>query len=181
MPGPTLKIDDRKARKLLRDVERVGGDVRPALRQFHSRMRAVTDRTFKRLRRGGTYRGVTWRDWAPQYTRKDGTVVPAWGGVPKVRGRGTVKGRLRPSRTRVNRTSALMQDTNTLRSRAALTMFQLSNTRIRFGTNLRYASKQQAMRPFLFFELPKDRRMFVKILQDYVDEQLKKAQRKSEQ
>lgn len=186
MPGPTLKVDDRKARALMRDVEKVGGDVRPALRRFHAYTRVRTDRTFRRLRRGGTYRGVRWDGFAPQYTRKggrDGTgdtsTVPAEGGIAKVRGRGVVKGRLRPSRTRVDSTSAVMQDTKTLRARAAATMFTLAKTRIVFGTNLKYARRQQDLRRFLFFELPRDRREFMQLLQEYIDEQLDDAQRRS--
>ena len=43
----------------------------------------------------GDFHGENWPQLAPAYTRKDGTVVPVYGGVPKARGRGKVKGRIK--------------------------------------------------------------------------------------
>ena len=43
----------------------------------------------------GDVKGVTWPALAPQYVRRDGTVVPVYGGVPYARGRGTVQGKLK--------------------------------------------------------------------------------------
>ena len=59
---------------------------------------------------GGIVRGQRWEGFKPQYTRNDGTVVPAWGGVAKVRGSGTVQGKKRPSGARVDRSSVLNKD-----------------------------------------------------------------------
>jgi hypothetical protein len=62
-------------------------DLRPVWATFRAYMARVTHDTFDALGKGGgTYRGVTWAPFADQYTRKtDGVVVPAWGGVPRLR------------------------------------------------------------------------------------------------
>lgn len=33
----------------------------------------------------GSFRGNSWPAVKPQYTRKDGTIVPVWGGIPRLR------------------------------------------------------------------------------------------------
>ena len=151
-----LSLEDKELQKLLKvlgdDFDR---DVRPPFREFAQYMRVTTDNTFQKLRHGGTYRGVSWDYFAPQYTRKtDGVTVPAWGGVPKIRGSGTVKGRLRASaNVRVKAGDSIVQDSGTLRARAA-TVLQMSPTVLRLGpkgTPLKYARYQQKARPFLFF------------------------------
>ena len=132
-------------------------DPTPIFRRFAMYMRQRTDNTFSRLRRGGSYRGVHWDEFAPQYTRKtDGVTVPAWGGVPKVRGAGTVKGRMRPSGVRLLAGDSLMQDTGTMRNRAALVMGLTRRSLILGPQGVRYAAAQQARRPFLFFDVPAD-------------------------
>jgi hypothetical protein len=51
--------------------------------------------TRPRVSQSGRWFGNVWPRHADQYTRKtDGVTVPAWGGVPKLHGRGKVKGRL---------------------------------------------------------------------------------------
>jgi hypothetical protein len=138
-------------------------DPRPIFQRFAQYMRVQTDNTFDRLRLGGSYRGVTWTYFIPQYTRKGGhkgtgdkSTVPAWGGIAKVRGKGIVKGRQRPSGVRLRKDDSLMQDTGTMRSRAALVMRQDQRTLILGPQGVRYAAAQQAQRPFLFFNLPTD-------------------------
>ena len=124
---------------------------------------------FARLRNGGTHRGVTWRYFADQYTRKaDGVTVPAWGGVQRLRGRGTVQGRKRPSGARVKQGDAIMQDTNTLRSRA-LASVRITRFRLVMGNNLTYGAAQQAMRPYAFFHLPDDLDMIRRVFTEYFD------------
>lgn len=150
MPA-VISLDDKKLRKLLDKVDEVlGDDVRPIWREFAQYMRTVTDNTFKALRHGGTYRGVQWDYFADQYTRKSGVTVPAWGGVPKVRGRGVVKGRKRASGARVSAGDSIVQDSMVLRGEAALVL-TMSPGRLRMGTNLSYAKHQARWRPFLFF------------------------------
>uniref|UniRef100_A0A6M3LBC5 Tail protein n=1 Tax=viral metagenome TaxID=1070528 RepID=A0A6M3LBC5_9ZZZZ len=138
-------------------------DPQPVFRRFAQYMRVQTDNTFDRLRRGGTYRGVHWDYFAPQYTRKGGrdgkgdrSTVPAWGGVPKVRGRGLVQARMRPSGARLRPGDSLMQDTGTMRARAALVMGITRHALILGPQGVRYAAAQQARRPFLFFSIPTD-------------------------
>ena len=181
MPKTRLKIDDRAVRQRLDALGDAAVDLKPAWKEFGAYMRVVTDRQFAKLRKGGTYRGVTWKPFAPQYVRRDGTVVPAWGGVPKVRGkryktgkrageiRGKkVKGRLRPSNSRITKRSALMQDTGTMKGRAALTT-ALRRKSVEMGPQgVRYAKEQNDRRPFLFFDTPKDARVLVRIIRRHL-------------
>ena len=139
-----------------------------ALSRFGTYMLGETGKTFRALRHGGTYRGVTWPPYADQYTRKtDGTVVPAHGGVKKLRGRGNVKGRKRPSGRRITSSSNLLRDTGTLAA-AAGTAWRFENKRHRLimsteGPAKTYAPKQARTRRFLFFVIPDDRKKFVEI------------------
>ena len=152
-PTLTLTLEDEGLRKLLDLLEdKLGGDVRPIFREFAQYMRTQTDNTFSALRHGGTFRGVTWDYFAPQYKRKsDGVTVPAWGGVPKVRGSGKVKPRIRPSGQPVRKGDSIVQDNETLRGRAALVL-QMKPQLLELGPRgLNYAAAQQSMRPFLFF------------------------------
>ena len=160
----TLSIEDKELQKLLDKVEKtLGGDVRPIWREFAAYMRTVTDNTFKALRHGGTYRGVSWDYFAPQYTRKtDGVTVPAWGGVPKIVGTGTVKGRKRPTGTRGAAGDSVGQDSGVLRSRAAL-VTHMGKQRLQLAPQgVSYAGHQDKRRPFLFFT-PKDAKQLIKI------------------
>lgn len=113
-------------------------------------MMQVTVLMFRKLAHGGSDRGVNWPKFANQYVRKDGTEVPAWGGVPKVRGEGSVKGKLRPSGKRVTSSSLLMQDTGRLRSER-LNLQRLTPSSIQFGPTAAYAGAQHKLRPWSFF------------------------------
>ena len=159
-----LRIDDKELRVVLDKVEEtLGGDVRPVWREFAQYMRTVTDKTFRTLRHGGTYRGVTWAYFAPQYRRKtDGVLVPAAGGVPKIHGGGNVKGRKRPSGARIKPGDSVMQDHNVLRPRAALVV-RMTPKKLTLGPQgVLYAGFQHRLRPFLFFT-PKDAREVITI------------------
>jgi len=159
-----LRIDTKELQDVLDKVEEsLGGDVKPVWREFAQYMRTVTDKTFRALRHGGTYRGVTWKYFAPQYRRKtDGVLVPAAGGVPKIHGKGQVKGRKRPSGKRVKPGDSVMQDNNVLRPRAALVV-RMSPKKLTLGPQgVLYAGFQHRLRPFLFFT-PKDAQEAVKI------------------
>lgn len=152
MAETKIKVDDKAVLKMLDRVGDKMDSLRAPFREYAQYMRVQTDNTFEALRVGGTFRGQTWRYFAPQYTRKtDGITVPVWGGVKKVRGGGLVKGRKRPSGQRIRQGDALIQDTGTLRSRAALVV-RMEKYEARLGVpNVRYANDQQDMRPFLFF------------------------------
>lgn len=164
----TIVVRDKGIRDVLKRLSKLPDGFKSPFERFAQYMRVQTDNTFDHLRTGGRYRGVTWRYFAPQYTRKtDGVTVPAWGGVPKLRGRGNVKGRKRPSGQRIAKGDALMQDTMTMRSRAALVV-RMERYQARLGPQgVNYAAKQQGMRPFLFFTR-KDSTVLLDILRTYV-------------
>lgn len=164
----TFEVKDKNVREALGELSEKVDGLRQPFEMFAQYMRVTTDKTFDRLRKGGKFRGVTWRYFAPQYTRKtDGVTVPAWGGVPKLRGRGKVKGRKRPSGARIANGDAVMQDTMTMRSRAAL-VIHMDKYMARLGPQgVNYAGYQNAMRPFLFFT-KRDGGVFSKMLRDYV-------------
>lgn len=141
---------------------------RKMLLDVRALMNKVIGIQFVRNRRGGTSRGVTWPGFADQYTRRiDGARVPAEGGVPRIRpawrpkgvkrGRtsGNVLGKLRPSGRRVTKSSNLMQDNGILRGTRAQINF-LSGNKIQFGPTVGYAEAQNKMRPFAYFQEPKD-------------------------
>ena len=113
-------------------------------------MMGVTGIMFRKLGKGGTDREITWKPFAPQYKRKDGTLVPAWGGVPKVRGSGSVQPRKRPSGAPITSSSLLMQDTLKLRA-GRLQLQQLTPGRIKMGPTVVYAEEQHRMRPWIYF------------------------------
>jgi len=126
-----------------------------AIRVFMSKVTALM---WKKLEKdGGTDRTVTWKPFAPQYTRKDGTKVPLWGGIKKIRGEGSVRPRIRPSGQPYDSSSLLIQDTDRLRT-GRLELQRLTPNKIKFGPTIVYAKKQHAMRPWSFFtpqEIPR--------------------------
>ena len=182
-----LVIDDERVQRMFRGVQVSAKEIGPAWKKWKQYMRVVTDHTFRALRHGGRYRGVRWKYFANQYTRKDGTIVPAWGGVPRVRpgwhpdGRrhkrttGNVSGRLRPSGQRVKRGDAVGQDTATMRKRALTTIRQTSEVLELGPRGVRYAAYQQRGRPFLFFQVPRDSRKLVDIFVDHLHEGAQKG------
>lgn len=112
MTGPVLTVDDRQLRVLMRRLDKAGADGTIPLKQLDRVVRTEMGVQWgnARAQGGGTVRGEQWDSMKPQYMRKDGTVVPAWGGVAKVRGRGKVKGRKRPSGQRVTPSSVIGVD-----------------------------------------------------------------------
>jgi len=106
---------------------------------FYQHMREVTDSTFTSLSHGGSTRGV-W--WAP-FKHKP----------PKRRGGWSAR---------------LLEDTGRLRRDATAYIRELSPWAIAFGTQTPYASYQQKMRPFLFFELPKDAQRAAQIAREVI-------------
>lgn len=173
----SLQIQDEALRRALKQKSQAARDIKEPLREFSVYMGAQIALLFERLSHGGQYRGVVWKYFAPQYVRKDGTVVPAWGGVPRVRGlrykrsykkkgitRGdfrkpNVLGRKRPSGARVKQGDAILQDVGTLKARAALVQ-RLRKDRLEMGPSggkvMKYAAAQHARRPWLFFHVPED-------------------------
>jgi hypothetical protein len=172
MPRTRIDLDDKDFQKLIKKLAEEGTNFKKPLNKFRAYMAHQVDTMWDVLSSGGgTHRGVRWKPFAPQYTRKSGTTVPHYGGIPKVRGKGRVKGRLRPSGRRLTAASQLMQDTGTLRSRATATVFQSTRTRLSFGTSpsLTYAEQQAQARPFLFFYKRKDTPALLKMLNEHLD------------
>jgi len=157
-------------------------EIRPALkrlrgraidpRPFFKRAKVVlikwTRETFDQLGNGGSYRGVEWPWFAPQYTRKDGTVVPAEGGVAKVRGDGVVQGRLRPSGARVTSSSQLMRDKGRMSREGGLSS-RMDRNKLELRSGMKYGGHQQKLRPWLFINAPSEvntlRNMLIKSLE----------------
>jgi hypothetical protein len=173
MNSVDLVVDVEQVSKLFDDAEGALSDARPIFKTFSLYMRQMIDNTFENLRHGGSYRGVTWDYFAPQYTRKtDGVTVPAWGGVPKVSGIGMVQGRLRPSGTRVQSGDSVVQDFGTLRARAALVTALKPNLLKMGPQGIAYAAAQDALRPFAFFALPKDSDALLKIAMRHLEKKV---------
>jgi hypothetical protein len=164
MPEVSVRIDDARVKKLFKRLSAY--ESKKALQEFQQYMRGEVDSMFDALSNAGgsgRHRGVSWPGFADQYTRKtDGVTVPAWGGVPKVRGKGKVKGRRRGGRRnaekRVEPSSAIMQSTGNLRGKATAHTFRRNRNLLTFGTtpSVKYAAHQAEMRPYLFFVPRKD-------------------------
>lgn len=167
----TIRADTKKAVIFLDDLQDKVDDLRPVFRNFQTYMLSQTVLTFKELRQGGSFRGVRWKWFAPQYKRRDGTVIPAEGGVAKIRGKGLVKGKLRGGKKtdphRVQSSSSLLADTSEMRN-AAVTIQRISKNRLVMDTPVDYAARQHALRPFQFFEDPKD----VNILNGFIQKRI---------
>lgn len=102
----------------------------------------------------GSYRGNAWTELAPQYVRKDGTVVPVWGGVDRVRGTGQVKPKQRPSGAPYRPGSQQMQDTGRMFQDFFLSDPELgrNNTVLEKTSSLVYTPVQEERRPFTWGE-----------------------------
>ncbi len=144
---------------------------RALLRRIHTYMIGRTAMMFRRLAHGGTFRGVTWDFYKPQYRRSDGVEVPAWGGVGKLRGSGTVRGRRRPSGRRITPASNLLRDTGRLAAAAgASARYRRGGMSLEMVTgNVAYAAYQAKSRPFLFFEVPRDTRVFEEMAVEHME------------
>lgn len=160
-----IKVQKKATEVYIEGLKERLGDLRPAFIDFYAYMQRRIVLMFSRLKRGGEFRGVRWKWFAPQYRRQDGTVVPAEGMVPKVRGQGRVLGRLRHSGKRVTPRSSLMQDTGRLRNTVLNQMDVRRGTILSMDTKLDYAKYQDSLRPFQFFEDPRDVNMLRRLVQ----------------
>lgn len=146
-----IEIEDEGLRQRLKLVADRSAHPVGLYTRIHAHQRAESGLMFRQLRKGGSRRGVYWPWFANQYTRRtDGVTVPAQGGVRKLRGKGLVKGRLRPSRQRVTASSSLMRDRGIL-ANAVATVRRILGDRVEIATPATWAIWQQAMRPFSFF------------------------------
>lgn len=111
-------------------------------------------------------RGKYWPWFAPQYTRSDGTVVPAEGGIARLDGKGMVLGRLRDStRQRVSPESNLMRNTGIMFGGLLNNPIMRDDELIMRSTgNQEQISYQNSLRPFLFFQKSRDPNMIKQII-----------------
>jgi hypothetical protein len=165
-----IVYEDAAVRRRLAQIRGQIDNPRAVLLEWHATMLRRTAMTFRQLKHGGHYRGVTWRPFAPQYRRKTtGEVVPAWGGLARLRGRGRVLGRLRPSGQRITARSNLLRDTGRMAAAAGLTRRWPNPYTLDMETHtVKYAPRQQAMRPFLFYQLPQDQDDFTKLVLTHI-------------
>ena len=159
-----IKVKKDGAQLEIKGLKEKLKNLRPIFIDFYAYMQRRLTLMFSRLKRGGSFRGVRWEWFTPQYHRLDGMIVPAEGGVPKMKGKGRVLGRLRHSGKRVKTTSSLMQDTGRLRTSLLDKMQIREGTILAMDTSTAYAGYQHAMRPFQFFEDPRD----INVLRDIV-------------
>ena len=157
-------------------------DFRQPLTDFYGWMTRRTNLTFTKLGKRGNstpFREMLWPWFAPQYTRKNGTVVPAEGGIKRIRAgssyrtqkgayrkgaardietrgmvgaketSGVIWGRLRHSGKRVTSHSIIVRDRRQL-EQDALSRFSIGNDYLIAQTPKKHAKYQQAMRPFAF-------------------------------
>ncbi len=170
-----LQLDDRKIKRVLRAKVKKHRDVRPALLKIQHYIVARIGLQFARLSKGGRFRGVRWPDLQGRPGKRVGfgysTRGGAFGGyrtgvysdvaTHQLRGGARTSGEqtlgaLRPSGKRITNDSSVMQDTGTLLRKAGKWISRLTRNEIQFGTNLSYAAAQDELRPFMFFQIPRD-------------------------
>ncbi len=171
----SFTVDDSGAQAELQGLENSLSDVRRPLGYFG---RYMVNQIMRQIRqsavsRGGGARGASWAPYKPYYTRRDGTVVPAWGGIPKVRGQGEVKGRKRHNQTRISANDRFFAGVKNPGSlvRRRITVGPNDAT-LTLRTTAAVSAAQNAMRPFLFFQTGKDLPVLQRIFQRWFDRQL---------
>lgn len=168
-----------------RDLRRLGADIvdgRGVLKQFFRVWAKRVDIYWKRIKvTGGMFRGRKWAPMQPQYTRADGTPVPAWGGVKRVRkGRGlkrkggNVKAKKRPSGKPVKTSSVLMRDTGALYRDITNKWLALTKSYLDVGTSLEYGEEQHRRRNVVFWQPRVDESKLWRIYGHAIDLAIKK-------
>lgn len=194
-----LTVEDAGLRRDLERFADLAADGHKPLLAFYSTWKAVVGRAWGQIKaKGGNFRGESWPGLADQYTRADGTEVPAWGGVPRAgrgfkkrsrgpernkstgermgRVSGMVSGRRRPSGRRVTEQSVINQDTGALKSAILTNRPDVTASRLRigvgeFGTARDYAGHVMfdlGRNPLQFF--PEDQTSFQQIARAYLEE-----------
>lgn len=134
----------------------------------------MNDQLFQtRVGSGGTVRGVNWNEMATYYTRRDGTKVPAWGGIPKVRGDGLVLGRKRKgSAGRVTQDKRFLEPWT---GRSVFRYVSMAPNHMKIGSSKqKHIAAFNARRQFLFWN-DADTSELPKILQVWIDRHLERA------
>lgn len=154
--GAEIRIDTSSLRRGLAKARVQIKDWTPALAEWGrgtgADIRAAwADKSFAALFPGGrTFRELShWKGVARQYTRRDGTVVPPWGGNAKVRGRGSVQGRKRPSGARVKAHDIVGQDLgNMMKEFTTRYLVSADKRSVKLYTVVKYGVHQNNLRRF---------------------------------
>ena len=149
-----LSFDDSSALALLSKVESI--DWTRPLKQFGGYVAKEVGQQILAAgdpQRGGSGRGVFWRPRREYYTRRDGTLIPAWGGVPKVRGQGQVLGRKTKGGARLTASSRILGG---VKNPGSLLKRKVSGDTLTIEPTRPFVAYQHDMRQFLFFHEPKD-------------------------
>lgn len=112
-------------------------------------MTVRTDLMFKKLKKGGSFRGERWAPFKTATVARGGTHVGPSGR--------RVRNRVPASR------ASLIQDTGLVRREIATKIFAKTKKEFTFGTTVKYAAAQQAMRPILFWEVDKDSKVVARM------------------
>jgi hypothetical protein len=165
---------DRRMRKLLHATDNLSTPFTAASGEV-TRLQsdAWNKMTYRSLYLGPqVYRTKVWREVRPMYIRQDGTRIPPWGGVPKVVGRGNVKGRKRARSRRLKSGDIVGRDTgNMFRQWTKPVVKQRSVT---FSVRQLYGRYQEKLRSFAYLTTD-DKRIFVSEVGRYLRELMRKA------
>lgn len=162
-------VDDKAAHLRIENLKENLQELQPVFVNFQAYMKRRQALMFRRLRKGGSFRGVTWRPFANLYTRKStGETIPAWGGVERLDGQGLVLGRKRTSGKRITKNSSIMRDRGRL-AIASLSDHTITSNTLTMDTPEEYAKYQNAARPFQFFEVPKDTRTLQRLIKKQIE------------
>jgi len=160
MANISVEVHGEPAKIELKDHQIRMSNLQPFFVNFYTYMSSIITGMFIRLKSGGKDRGVEWPWFAPQYTRADGTIIPA-------EGTREVQGRLRPSGTRVTKSSNLMRDTGMMQS-GVLDVKRTGKTKLIMDSSVEYTGYQNQLRPFQFFEYPADYNMAERMARKYL-------------
>ena len=165
-----IRVDTSSLEKKLRDVAAKVKDVRPVLKAWAVETGADIGLQWNKMTFGRLYAGpadfrsgaALWKKVPPMYTRKDGTAIPPWGGVPKAalsarftktgkpkKRVGVVKARIRPSRRPVKAGDVVGKDTHEMYKQFVRSpKIAPSGRSISLVTVTAYAKWQNKLRPF---------------------------------
>lgn len=146
--GLSMTFDMKNTDVMLTRLHKTVKNPQPILKKFHTYMLRRTGLTFRELRHGGSFRGVYWKPFAASSI-----------------------GRLRPSGRRITTSSNLLRDTGRLAAEAGTTQNWQDGGRTLLMTtrDVSYGAEQQAMRKFLFFEIPVDNEAGARIAKEEIE------------
>lgn len=172
-----LGHDGSGAVALLSGISAMLDDWRPPMNTFRAYMVGQVRKQIMQagsVATGGTSRGVRWGRYGDQYTRRDGTVITAWGGQQKVRGEGQVKGARKASGERITQYSRLYGN---FKPGSLLRVHRTTPTSIEIGSPTSGpAVYLEEMRQYAFYT-QRDQRAFDAICTKWARAELKSRER----